>query len=65
MVEIRDETGRPALDSETNDPIRKATKCDLCRDQLGGPACARACPHDALIRIDLTDLRRLAEWQKR
>jgi Fe-S-cluster-containing dehydrogenase component/CRP-like cAMP-binding protein len=65
MVEIRDEQGRPALDLETNAPIQKATKCDLCRDQLGGPACARACPHDALVRIDLTGLSDLAGWLER
>ena len=65
MVEVRNERGHPALDRETGAPIRKATKCDLCRDQLGGPACVRACPHDALTRTDLTGLRGLAEWQNR
>ena len=36
--------------------ILEATKCDLCHDQLGGPACQRACPHDALERVDLQSL---------
>jgi Fe-S-cluster-containing dehydrogenase component/CRP-like cAMP-binding protein len=54
MVEVRDDRGRPYIDRERNLPIVKATKCDLCVEQLGGPACQRACPHDALIRIDLT-----------
>lgn len=54
MVEIRDPEGRPYVDLERNLPVVKATKCDLCADQRGGPACQRACPHDALIRIDLT-----------
>lgn len=28
-----------------------AVKCDLCRDVDGGPACVRACPTDAIVRI--------------
>ena len=61
MVEIRDRQGRFILDDE-NQPVRKATKCDLCNDQLGGPACQRACPHDALVRMDMNDLPKLADW---
>jgi Fe-S-cluster-containing hydrogenase component 2/thioredoxin reductase/CRP-like cAMP-binding protein len=30
----------------------KAVKCDLCIGQAGGPACVRACPTGAAIRID-------------
>ena len=52
MVEIRDEQGRLRLDAQ-NRRIVQATKCDLCADQLGGPACQNACPHDALGRIDM------------
>ncbi len=54
LVEIRDGKGRPLVDSETGRPIQKATKCDFCIEQQGGPACQRACPHDALTRVDLT-----------
>jgi Fe-S-cluster-containing dehydrogenase component/CRP-like cAMP-binding protein len=54
MVEVRDRAGNPYIDRERNLPIVKATKCDLCVDRSGGPACQRACPHDALVRIDLT-----------
>ena len=54
MVEINDRKGLPIIDSFSGDPIRKATKCDLCHDHGGGPACQRACPHDALVRIDLS-----------
>lgn len=61
MVEIRDPSGRLLLDSQTNYPIRKATKCDLCIDELGGPACQRACPHDALQRVDMHELDILAK----
>ena len=43
------------VDEKSGEPIVKATKCDLCADNLGGPACERACPHDALSRVDLTD----------
>jgi CRP-like cAMP-binding protein len=31
---------------------RRAAVCDLCADQASGPACIRACPHDAAIRVD-------------
>jgi Fe-S-cluster-containing dehydrogenase component/CRP-like cAMP-binding protein len=65
LVEIRDGNGSFIIDSESKQPIVKAAKCDLCYGQLGGPACERACPHDALIRIDMHDQRRLAEWVNR
>ena len=65
MVEIRDNKGRFILDDENGKPIAKATKCDLCTDQLGGPACQRACPHDALVRIDLRDTDDLSTWCNR
>ena len=62
MVQIRDGVGRAVLDEQTHAPIRKATKCDLCADQLGGPACQRACPHDALVRADMANLDALSDW---
>ncbi len=65
MVEIHDRRGRSLLDEATGAPILKAAKCDLCIDQLGGPACQRACPHDALVRIDLTRPDPLGEWLER
>ncbi len=62
MVPIRNSTGNFTL-GPGNDPIQKATKCDLCIDQLGGPACVRACPHDALRRLDLHQgVESLAAW---
>ncbi|MEO8672941.1 MAG: cyclic nucleotide-binding domain-containing protein [Tahibacter sp.] len=30
---------------------KKAVKCDMCKDVNGGPACVRACPTGAAIRI--------------
>ena len=31
---------------------KKAVKCDMCKDLSGGPACVRACPTGAAIRIN-------------
>ncbi len=45
--------------------VLRATKCDLCHDLLGGPACVRACPHDALIRLDMQETDKLAVWLNR
>lgn len=64
MVEIRDEKGLPIVDISSGDPVLQATKCDLCIDQSGGPACQRACPHDALIRVDLSTPSPLTAWIK-
>ena len=62
MVEINDRKGKPVIDSETSLPVIKATKCDLCLDQPSGPACQRACPHDALVRIDISSPQDMMEW---
>lgn len=64
MTEQRDEAGAILIASDAK-PIVKATKCDLCIDQYGGPACERACPHDALARINLNTLDDLAAWLNR
>lgn len=65
MVEVRDRNGAILIDQNTKQPIHKATKCDLCADQSGGPACQRACPHDALVRMDLGNLGQLSDWVSR
>ena len=65
MVDVRDPNGTFIQDSANGSRIPKATKCDLCIDQVGGPACARACPHNALTRADLSDLKSLADWIER
>ena len=57
MSTIRDTAGKILRDPKDHEPILKATKCDLCSEQLGGPACVRACPHDALQRVDFRDLK--------
>lgn len=64
MVEARDEDGEFLVDKEFK-PILKATKCDLCIEQITGPSCQRACPHDALVRINLNDLDAFAKWLRK
>ena len=67
MVEIRDDQGKFIRDKtfSARSPITKATKCDLCVEQWGGPACQRACPHDALVRMDMSNVAKLAAWHDR
>jgi Fe-S-cluster-containing dehydrogenase component/CRP-like cAMP-binding protein len=65
MVLLRDSEGQPVVTEETGAPIRRATKCDLCVDVAGGPACVRACPHDALVRGDMREIGTLADWLRR
>lgn len=65
MVEIRDRRGAALVDAATQQPLAKATKCDLCTDLPGGPACQRACPHDALVRLDLGNLGELSQFAAR
>ena len=64
MVPIRDPDGKFYTD-EKSIPIVKATKCDLCSNLPGGPACVRACSHDAMARIDVKDVGKLADWLNR
>ena len=40
----------PADKSKTSG-MKKAAKCDMCRDLESGPACVRACPTGAALRI--------------
>jgi len=51
LVQVANLSGEPLVDDE-HKPIMKATKCDFCSTNPGGPACQRACPHDALRRVD-------------
>jgi len=44
------EPGRQQLKVDDDQP-KKAVKCDMCRDLSGGPACVRACPTGAAIRV--------------
>ncbi len=65
MVEIREPGGAFFVDDATQLPILKATKCDFCAGQLTGPACQAACPHDALVRVDMSDLASVGQWLSR
>jgi Fe-S-cluster-containing dehydrogenase component/CRP-like cAMP-binding protein len=65
MVTARNADGQPFYDKATNQPIQKAAKCDLCSTQITGPACANACPHDALVRMDMRSVDRLAQWMNK
>lgn len=64
MADVVDGKGRPYVDQASGKSIRKATKCDMCSGLPSGPACAAACPHDALVRIDLSESPPLEEWLK-
>ncbi len=65
MVALHDEEGLPIVTEETGAPVRRATKCDLCIDLPGGPACVSACPHDALLRADMRQVDALTAWLHR
>ena len=43
--------GAEAYDKSKSSGIKKAAKCDMCRDLVSGPACVRACPTGAALRI--------------
>ncbi len=62
MTPVNDLKGNPYRDSRSGLPILKATKCDMCQSQPTGPACVSSCPHDALVRIDLTRSEPLERW---
>ena len=64
IVEVFDKKQRQLVD-ERSLPILKATKCDLCVQQHGGPACQHACPHDALVRMNMRQVDVLNRWLDR
>ena len=43
----------PGVEAKSHDKAlsKKAIKCDMCQGQSGGPACVRACPTGAAIRV--------------
>lgn len=40
---------------------KKAVKCDMCKDLPGGPACVRACPTGAALRVSPEHFMRVAQ----
>jgi CRP-like cAMP-binding protein/Fe-S-cluster-containing hydrogenase component 2 len=42
----------------------KAAKCDQCHQLSGGPACVRACPTGAAMRVDAEQLIRIAQSKR-
>ena len=50
MTGFTSEPGRERQ-STTKDQVKVAVKCDMCKDVSGGPACVRACPTGAAIRV--------------
>jgi CRP-like cAMP-binding protein/thioredoxin reductase/ferredoxin-like protein FixX len=43
--------GKAAGTKDKSSAVKKAVKCDMCRDIKSGPACVRACPTGAALRI--------------
>ncbi len=42
---------KKAAAKQTNESPKLAIKCDMCSGKAGGPACVRACPTGAAIRV--------------
>ena len=61
MVEPVDPDGRSFRDSD-GEPVQVAAKCDRCVDIGGSAACVDACPHEAIVRIDLSETENLLDW---
>ncbi len=61
MIDALNSAGQMLVDKDGSH-VRTAAKCDLCTGQSGGPACVRACPHDAMKRIDLREAQTLSDW---
>ena len=47
-----------------SDSPKKAVKCDMCRDLAGGPACVRACPTGAALRVSPEQFMSYANLQR-
>ncbi len=62
MVEVKDAHNQPLIDENTQKPLIKATKCDLCSQQSTGPACQQACSYDALTRINFSNRDEVWKW---
>jgi Fe-S-cluster-containing hydrogenase component 2 len=47
------EGDEPGVETKAYDKsmVKKAVKCDMCKDLPGGAACVRACPTGAALRV--------------
>lgn len=62
MLQAKDSLGRSLYDQSTGLPILQASKCDLCQSVPGGPVCQQVCPHDALFRVNTSEIGPLTQW---
>jgi thioredoxin reductase/CRP-like cAMP-binding protein/Fe-S-cluster-containing hydrogenase component 2 len=46
---------------KSKDSVKKAAKCDMCKNLDGGPACVRACPTGAALRVSPEQFLRAAQ----
>jgi CRP-like cAMP-binding protein/thioredoxin reductase len=55
------EPGNYDVQYDPKTAVKKATKCDMCRDLPQGPACVRACPTGAAIRVSPEKFMRISQ----
>ena len=60
LVDDVDDQGK-----KTQKLSKKAMKCDLCVNVSGTPACQNACPHEALLRVDMLNMNSIMGWVRR
>ena len=51
MVGAASVLAAPAAHAHDDAHAKRAVKCDMCKGIAGGPACVRACPTGAAIRV--------------
>ena len=51
QTDYRSENYKKAAEKDGGQKAKQAIKCDMCSGIDGGPACVRACPTGAAIRV--------------